>query len=61
SNAGATQNDTRGPSGVLSLRVLRGGDWDGNADFARCAARNGNGTPSSANYYAFGFRCVRGL
>ncbi|MCX6925324.1 MAG: formylglycine-generating enzyme family protein, partial [Verrucomicrobia bacterium] len=59
SNVGATQNDTRGPSGVLSGRVLRGGAWVDIARYARCAVRN-NYSPSNANY-SFGFRCVRGL
>ena len=62
SNAGATQNDTRGPSGVLSDRVLRGGVWCGSAYVARCAYRYSSsyGNPSVA-YYDDGFRCVRGL
>jgi formylglycine-generating enzyme required for sulfatase activity len=59
SQAGATQNDTRGPTGPLSYRVLRGGAWVSGADFARCASRV-NSTPSST-YDVDGFRCVRGL
>jgi sulfatase modifying factor 1 len=59
SNAGATQNDTRGPTGPLSYRVLRGGTWSLNAYISRCAARNAY-SPSNANDY-IGFRCVRGL
>ena len=39
--------------------MLRGGVWNGNADFARCAVRDSIG-PSYADY-DFGFRCVRGL
>jgi formylglycine-generating enzyme required for sulfatase activity len=59
SNAGATQRDTRGPTGPLSDRVLRGGGWDFNAVNSRCATRV-YVTPSSASNY-IGFRCVRGL
>jgi len=59
SNAGATQNDTRGPSGTLSYRVLRGGAWSSLAVSARCANRD-NSSPSNA-INGIGFRCVRGL
>ena len=59
SNAGATQDNTRGPAGPMSYRVLRGGSWDGNAYDARCANR-GLYTPALALDYV-GFRCVRGL
>ena len=64
-NAGATQNNTRGPAGPLSQRVLRGGVWDNNPFnpfFTRCAYRYDNGVvgPSYA-YYDFGFRCARGF
>ena len=59
SNAGATQNDTRGPSGVLSYRVLRGGAWNYDAYGARCAYRDYNAPSVASNY--IGFRCVRGL
>ena len=58
SNAGATQNDTRGPTGPLSYRVLRGGSWSSSAASARCAYRFSFG-PDFANV-SFGFRCVRG-
>jgi formylglycine-generating enzyme required for sulfatase activity len=54
------QTDPRGPSGVLSGRVLRGGDWGYGAYNSRCADRDYN-SPGDAGYYAFGFRCVRGL
>ncbi len=40
-------------------RVLRGGLWFLNANYARCAYRL-NYNPGSGGY-AFGFRCVRGL
>ncbi len=60
SNVGATQSDTRGPSGVLSLRVLRGGYWSGYAFVSQCAFRL-YVSSGSANYVGFGFRCVRGL
>ena len=59
SNAGATQNDTRGPSGTSSDRVLRGGAWSDLAGYSRCANRVLN-TPSVASSIC-GFRCVRGL
>lgn len=56
--AGASQNDTRGPTGPLSDRVMRGGDWYDVAYVARCANR-GFGPDDAAS--ALGFRCVRGL
>ena len=59
SNAGATQADTRGPSGHLGYRVLRGGNWIDFAFDARCAIRN-DFNPSNADG-VIGFRCVRGL
>jgi formylglycine-generating enzyme required for sulfatase activity len=64
-SAGATQDNTRGPAGPSSQRVLRGGVWDTNpynARFARCSYRYDDGLvgPSFA-YYGFGFRCVRGF
>jgi formylglycine-generating enzyme required for sulfatase activity len=52
--------DPRGPVGSLSLRVLRGGDWNGVAGGARCAYRVSFGLPSFA-LNSIGFRCVRGL
>ena len=60
---GATQDDTRGPAGPSSQRVLRGGVWDNNpfdAFFTRASYRYDNGVvgPSYA-YHGFGFRCVR--
>ena len=55
----ATQDNSRGPAGVLSYRVLRGGLWSYVANVARCADRNYYG-PSNA-YVVIGFRCVRGL
>jgi formylglycine-generating enzyme required for sulfatase activity len=51
--------DPRGPSGVMSYRVMRGGGWNYDAYYSRCANRHKNG-PNLANYY-LGFRCVRGL
>lgn len=59
SNAGATQNDTRGPTGTATNRVLRGGYWNYLADLARCANR-GDYTPANASS-SVGFGCVRGL
>jgi formylglycine-generating enzyme required for sulfatase activity len=55
----APATDPRGPSGVLSYRVLRGGYWDYYAYGARCANRS-HYNPGVASGY-FGFRCVRGL
>ena len=60
SNVGATQADTRGPGGVLSNRVLRGGAWNGIASGAQCAVRISYVSPGNA-YNGFGFRCVRGF
>jgi formylglycine-generating enzyme required for sulfatase activity len=54
-----TSNNPTGPTGPLSLRVLRGGSWSGHALIARCAYR-GSGYPYGAGF-SFGFRCVRGL
>jgi formylglycine-generating enzyme len=56
-DAGATQNDTRGPSSG-AYRVLRGGLWDVTAGGVRCALRD-RGSPTY-NYFYYGFRCVRG-
>jgi formylglycine-generating enzyme required for sulfatase activity len=49
--------DPRG-AGTGSNRVLRGGDWDYGANFAR-SARRGNSAPSNA-YDSYGFRLARG-
>jgi sulfatase modifying factor 1 len=59
SNVGAPQTDTHGPSGALSFRVLRGGNWNDPALSSRCAVRLSYG-PGFANDVS-GFRCVRGL
>jgi formylglycine-generating enzyme required for sulfatase activity len=61
-NAGATQNDSRGPAGPLSFdefRVLRAGSWYSDAIHTRCALRIIDLTPSNASSDG-GFRCVRG-
>jgi formylglycine-generating enzyme required for sulfatase activity len=55
----SSQTDPRGPSGVVSVRVLRGGCWDGSANNSRCAVRGNYGPDLAVS--AFGFRCVRGL
>lgn len=57
-NSQATQDNPRGPVSGTS-RLLRGGDWDFAASYARCAYRVGF-TPSGAGD-DFGFRCLRGL
>ena len=44
---------------VTSRRVLRGGSWNGNPYYLRCALRN-LGNPSSA-LNALGFRCAQDL
>jgi sulfatase modifying factor 1 len=51
--------DPRGPAGPLTFRVFRGGYWLDIAYFSRCAYRDYD-DPGSA-FYAFGFRCVRGI
>ncbi len=56
SNAGATQNDTSGPAGPLSSRVLRGGSWFRDPFSLRSAYREFY-RPDS-RYISLGFRCV---
>ena len=51
-------SDPRGPASG-SLRVDRGGDWDGRAEFARCPHRF-NYSPLNSILY-LGFRCARGF
>ena len=54
--------DTRGPGySPDGLRVLRGGVWLLNANYARCANRYSFDSSPSNAYVNFGFRCVRGL
>ena len=56
------QPTTTNPTGAgpgSGNRVLRGGNWRGSADGARCASRVGS-DPDGADD-GFGFRCVRGL
>jgi formylglycine-generating enzyme required for sulfatase activity len=54
-------SDPHGPaSSPYGDRVLRGGNWYGYADDARCAGRDYNG-PGNGSYGYSGFRCVRGL
>jgi formylglycine-generating enzyme len=59
-----TSTNPTGPTGPLSWRVVRGGNWDGGADLARCAYRIApppyDAYPDDATG-AVGFRCVRGL
>ncbi len=54
--AQSAQADPRGPSSG-SLRVFRGGGWNGGAESCRVATRF-NGGPSSRDYYIFGCRSV---
>lgn len=55
--AEATEIDCRGPD-LGSARVLRGGNWGADANYARCADRRADGDPLLVNY-GIGFRCVR--
>jgi len=55
-NVGATQPDPRGPA-VTSVRVLRGGAWDMDAIYARCATRYNLGPNLGCDCSSF--RCVR--
>jgi formylglycine-generating enzyme len=57
-NPDAGLTDTRGPADG-SYRVLRGGSWNDDYTFARCAARGFDSPSSYFNFY--GFRCVRGV
>jgi len=56
--AGGT--DPRGPASG-SNRVLRGGNWNYLAIYARCAYRRGDYPPNDAYYGDNGVCCVRGL
>jgi formylglycine-generating enzyme required for sulfatase activity len=58
SNPDASLPDTRGP-GWGDYRVQRGGSWNDDAGYARCAERSFDAASSAFNYY--GFRCARGL
>jgi serine/threonine-protein kinase len=53
--ASSPSSNPTGP-GYAEGRVLRGGSWNGNSSFCRCANRNSN-DPSFGGY-DFGFRCV---
>ncbi len=59
----ASQTDPRGPSGVLSDRVLRGGGWSLNVNYdaPRCAFRNHSINGPDYADSALGFRCVLSL
>jgi sulfatase modifying factor 1 len=55
-----TANNPTGPSSSPNgSRVFRGGDWDDNANVARCADREFI-NPTYGILYDLGFRCVRG-
>jgi formylglycine-generating enzyme required for sulfatase activity len=53
------QPSANNPTGPQSgaYRVLRGGEWGGNVNYARCACRRTDYSYNSFNDY--GFRCVR--
>ena len=53
----ASADDTRGPDSG-EYRVLRGGSWNDDDTFARCAKRGFDSAFSTFN--AYGFRCVKG-
>ena len=57
SYSSGSQTDPRGAASG-SRRVVRGGGWNDQTDFLRCANRN-NGPPATRGSY-FGFRCVLG-
>lgn len=52
--------DPRGPAGPLLYRVMRGGSWDSQANYARAADRNISSYPAYMGNF-IGFRCARGL
>lgn len=52
-------NDTRGPGGIASHRVLRGGAYNNSAVFLRCSDRHS--LEPLSDYVNIGFRCARGL
>lgn len=56
---GAPTDGSAWTSGICSVRVLRGGSWNGKPDYARAADRLRN-VPSLRNY-DFGFRLARSL
>jgi len=56
SQAGATNDNTRGPASEIG-HVYRGGRWSGSSAFLHCA-RRGNGATDSSSVN-IGFRCVR--
>lgn len=56
----ATQDNPRGPAGVLTLRVMRDAPWNHPAYYVRCSSRNMFLAPHSSNS-TVGFRCMRGL
>lgn len=59
--ASSPGTDPRGPTGVLSYRVKRGGEWPSYAYSARCASRDKDNPNYAIVPYGVGFRCVRGL
>ena len=61
SNDGATQTNTCGPvSSPIGYRVMRGGCWESEAYFLRCACRGGD-RPIQCYSGFYGLRCVRGF
>jgi len=58
SQPNATALNTKGPSEVLTYRVLRGGCWNCESTYMRCSKRHNGGHPWNS-YDNVGFRTVR--
>jgi len=57
--ASSPASDPRGPTGPLSSRVIRGGCWNFEANYARVACRLAPNPDEETHF--IGFRCARGL